>query len=242
MAEECRMCPVASEDGDFLLVDKPLDWTSFDVVAKVRNAYTRAGLKRKVGHSGTLDPKATGLLLLAAGRYTKKIAELELLDKGYEGCIKLGVQTVSHDTESEEFGHTTLTQVTAEAIMAQAEKLPGVHMQQPPMHSAVWHHGKRLYELARKGDHVAERKSREITIHRFEVTRIELPYVWFSTEVSKGAYIRVMAHEFGEALGVGGYLVELRRTSIGSYRVEDACSVGELVDSILIEGSKREKE
>lgn len=116
------MCPVASEDGDFLLVDKPLDWTSFDVVAKVRNAYTRAGLKRKVGHCGTLDPKATGLLILAAGRHTKKIAELELLDKGYEGCIKLGVQTVSHDTESEEFGHTSLTHITPEAITAQARR------------------------------------------------------------------------------------------------------------------------
>jgi len=242
MVEERRMCPVASEDGDFLLVDKPLDWTSFDVVAKVRNAYTRAGLKRKVGHCGTLDPKATGLLILAAGRHTKKIAELELLDKGYEGCIKLGVQTVSHDTESEEFGHTSLTHITPEAITALAETLPGVHMQQPPMHSAVWHNGKRLYELARKGDHVAERKSREITIHRFEITRVELPYVWFSTEVSKGAYIRVMAHEFGEALGVGGYLTELRRTSIGSYRIEDAYSVGEIVDAILLEGSRREKE
>lgn len=223
---------VLSEEGDYLLVDKPLDWTSFDVVAKIRGAYKRNGAKRKVGHCGTLDPKATGLLILATGRKTKTISSLEILDKGYEGTIKLGARTVSHDTESEEYDLRNVSALGESAIREAAASMVGEQMQQPPMHSAVWHNGKRLYELARQGYEVKERKARQIEIHRFEITGIELPFVHFAITVSKGAYIRVIAHELGELLGVGGYLTALKRVSIGQYTLSEAMSVEAIVDEI----------
>ena len=223
---------VLSEDGDYLLVDKPLDWTSFDVVAKIRGAYKRNGAKRKVGHCGTLDPKATGLLILATGRKTKTISSLEILDKGYEGVIKLGAKTASHDTETEEYDLRDVSHLDESAIRTAAASMVGERMQQPPMHSAVWHNGQRLYELARRGQEVKERKARQIEIHEFEITEVSLPYVRFFIKVSKGAYIRVIAHELGELLGVGGYLAGLKRVSIGKYELSDAASVGEIVDEI----------
>lgn len=231
MIEQGRMS-VLSEEGDYLLVDKPLDWTSFDVVAKIRGAYKRNGAKRKVGHCGTLDPKATGLLILATGRKTKTISSLEILDKAYEGVIKLGAKTASHDTESEEYDLRDVSHLDEEAIRQAAASMVGERMQQPPMHSAVWHNGQRLYELARKGQEVKERKARRIEIHQFDITGVSLPYVHFFIKVSKGAYIRVIAHELGELLGVGGYLAELKRVAIGQYQLSDAASVGEIVDEI----------
>jgi tRNA pseudouridine55 synthase len=231
MSEQGTM-PVLSEEGDYLLVDKPLDWTSFDVVAKIRGAYKRSGAKRKVGHCGTLDPKATGLLILATGRKTKTISSLEILDKAYEGVIKLGAKTASHDTESEEYDLRDVSHLDEEAVRAAAASMVGERMQQPPMHSAVWHNGQRLYELARKGHEVKERKSRQIEIHQFEITEVSLPRVRFFIKVSKGAYIRVIAHELGELLGVGGYLESLKRVAIGEFRLSDAVSVGEIVDEI----------
>ncbi|MCE1273043.1 MAG: tRNA pseudouridine(55) synthase TruB [Chlorobiaceae bacterium] len=224
--------PVLSEEGDFILVDKPLDWTSFDVVARVRGAFKRNGMPRKVGHCGTLDPKATGLLILATGRKTKSISSLEALDKEYDGVIRLGARTVSHDTESPEYDLCDTGHLTAEEIRAAAASFVGTRMQQPPMHSAVWHNGQRLYELARQGHEVKERKSRQIEITRFEITEISLPEVRFVVRVSKGAYIRVIAHEFGELLGVGGYLGALRRTAIGDYRLDAAMSVEGIVEEI----------
>lgn len=224
--------PVLSEEGDYLLVDKPLDWTSFDVVAKIRGAYKRNGAKRKVGHCGTLDPKATGLLILATGRKTKTISSLELLDKAYEGTIRLGAKTASHDTESGEYDLRDVSHIEEIAIRAAAASMVGERMQQPPMHSAVWHNGKRLYELARQGHEVRERKARPIEIHRFEITGIELPDVRFFLHVSKGAYIRVIAHELGELLGVGGYLKSLKRVAIGLYNLSEAMSVEQIVDEI----------
>lgn len=225
------------DDGSFLLVDKPVDWTSFDVVAKVRNAYRKSGLKRKVGHCGTLDPKASGLLILATGRKTREISGLEVLDKVYEGSIMLGAETESHDTETSEFGHCDTGHLTPLQIQQVAASFVGPSLQQPPMHSAVWHNGRRLYEFARKGQVVRERKAREIMVHRFEITAVELPNVSFVLEVSKGAYIRVIAHEFGRALGVGGYLASLRRTAIGPYEVSASRSVQETVAAILSECS-----
>jgi len=192
------------EDGEFLLLDKPLDWTSFDVVAKVRNTYKRGGLKRKVGHSGTLDPKATGLLILATGKKTRELSSLEGLDKVYDSVIRLGARTLSHDSESEEYGITDVSHLDEAAVKSAARDMEGTRMQQAPMHSATWHKGKRLYELARKGVVVEERKSKEIVVHGFEVLRVELPLVYCRIHVSKGAYIRVLADELGEALGVGG--------------------------------------
>ncbi len=223
---------VLSEEGDFLLVDKPLDWTSFDVVARVRGAYKRNGQPRKVGHCGTLDPKATGLLILATGRKTKAISSLEVLDKTYDGVIRLGARTVSHDTESPEYDLRDTGHLTEREILVAAASMVGIRMQQPPMHSAVWHNGKRLYELARQGQEVSERKSRQIEIIRFDITGISLPDVRFEIRVSKGAYIRVIAHELGELLGVGGYLRSLRRTAIGDYLLHDAMGVQEIVDEI----------
>jgi tRNA pseudouridine55 synthase len=224
--------PVLSEDGDILLVDKPLDWTSFDVVAKIRGAYRRTGAPRKVGHCGTLDPRASGLLILATGKKTKSIASLEVLDKTYEGIITLGARTASHDTETPEFGWCDTGHLTEREIHDQASAFTGVRLQQPPMHSAVWHHGTRLYELARKGHEVRERKARQIEIFEFAITAVALPDVHFTIRVSKGAYIRVIAHELGEQLGVGGYLKALKRTAIGPYALSAARSVAGLVEDI----------
>lgn len=226
-----------TDDGDYLLIDKPLDWTSFDVVAKVRNTYKRSGLKRKVGHSGTLDPKATGLLLLASGRKTKTIPDLEILDKVYDGTIKLGVMTDSHDTETSEYGHCPVGHLSETGILAAASSFIGMRQQQPPMFSAARHNGKRLYEHARKGEVIRERKAKEIVVYRFEVTRIELPLVHFVLHVSKGAYIRVIAHEFGQSLGVGAYLQSLRRLSIGPYSLNSAKSLTETIEGILSRAS-----
>jgi tRNA pseudouridine55 synthase len=223
---------VLSEEGDFLLVDKPLDWTSFDVVAKVRGAYKHNGSPRKVGHCGTLDPKATGLLILATGRKTKSISSLEILDKEYDGVIRLGARTASHDTESPEYDHCDASHLAEEQLRAVAASFVGMRMQQPPMHSAVWHNGRRLYELARQGHEVKERKARQIEIFRFDITAVSLPDVHFTIRVSKGAYIRVIAHEFGEQLGVGGYLGSLRRIAIGEYGLDGAMSVSGLVEEI----------
>jgi tRNA pseudouridine55 synthase len=221
------------DEGAFLLIDKPLDWTSFDVVAKIRNTYKRSGLKRKVGHCGTLDPKATGLLILASGRKTREIAGLEILDKVYDGAIKLGVMTESHDCETPEYGHCSTAHLTEPQIRSSASSFVGTHLQQPPMHSAAWHLGKRLYEHARKGEVIKERKVKEIVIHRFEITRIELPMVYFVLHVSKGAYIRVIADDFGRALGTGGYLASLRRVSIGPYQLSSAKTVSDTIEEIL---------
>ncbi|MEI8033156.1 MAG: tRNA pseudouridine(55) synthase TruB [Chlorobiaceae bacterium] len=222
-----------ADTGEFLLIDKPLGWTSFDVVAKIRNTYKRADLKRKVGHSGTLDPKATGLLILASGKKTKEIPGLELLDKVYDGAIKLGVMTESHDTETAEYAACDTSHLSESQIYSAASALVGSHMQQPPMHSAAWHNGKRLYEHARKGEVIKERKAKSISIHSFAVTRIDLPMVYFRLHVSKGAYIRVIAHDFGAALGVGGYLASLRRVAIGSWQLEAARTVEETIGYIL---------
>ncbi len=225
------------DEGDFLLIDKPLDWTSFDVVAKIRNTYKQSGLKRKVGHCGTLDPKATGLLILATGRKTKEIASLEVLDKVYDGAIKLGVMTESHDSETSEYGHCSTAHLTENTIRSVAAGFVGMHQQQPPMHSAAWHNGKRLYEHARKGVVIEERKAKEIVIHRFEITHIELPMVYFILHVSKGAYIRVIAHELGTALGVGGYLASLRRVSIGTWQLRSSRTVSDTIEVILQQAS-----
>ena len=228
---------IIHDEGDFLLIDKPFDWTSFDVVAKIRNTFKIAGVKRKVGHSGTLDPKATGLLILATGRKTKEIASLEVLDKVYEGAIKLGVMTESHDVETPEYGHCSIDHLTEMQIITLASGFEGTHQQQPPMHSAAWHNGKRLYAHARKGVVIKERKTKEIVVHRFEISRIELPMVYFVLHVSKGAYIRVIAHEFGAALGVGGYLASLRRLSIGTYQLSCSNTVSETIAAILHQAS-----
>lgn len=214
------------------LIDKPLDWTSFDVVAKLRNAYSkRLGKKHKVGHAGTLDPKATGLLLVAAGKKTKEISSLETLDKEYVGEIKLGATTRSYDAETEEENFCDVSHLSEEALKQAATSFLGKQTQLPPMFSATWHQGKRLYELARRGAEV-ERAPKPIEVFEFELTAIRLPIAEFRIVVSKGAYIRAIANDFGAKLGVGGYLRALRRTRVGSYKIEDALSIDACVELI----------
>lgn len=224
-------------NAQLLLIDKPLDWTSFDVVAKVRNAYTRAGFRCKVGHSGTLDPKATGLLLLAVGKKTKDLAYLETLDKTYSGCLKLGVKTPSYDSETEEYDQKPLTGLSHQDILDAAMRFRGKLLQQPPMYSAVWHQGKRLYDIARAGKVIADRVRREVEIFEFAITRIELPFAWFRSRVSKGTYIRALANDFGEVLGVGAYLCALRRERIGEFDIADAKSLDQVLSEIAAEGA-----
>ena len=228
----------APPPGELLLIDKPLDWTSFDVVAKVRNTYRKCGSKRKVGHCGTLDPKATGLLIVATGRKTKEISQLEQLDKVYDGVMKLGAITASLDTETPEEQLCDVAHLSEAELHAVAATFIGNRLQQPPMHSAAWHNGRRLYEHARKGEVIRERKAREIVVHRFTITKVALPFVSFELHVSKGAYIRVIADEFGAALGVGGYLAALRRTAIGEWQLTNALSVSDTIEQIHNNASK----
>lgn len=211
------------QEGKVLLIDKPLDWTSFDVVNKVRwNIRKAYNLKKiKVGHAGTLDPKATGLLIVCTGKFTKRIDEIQAESKVYTGTIKLGVTTPTYDTESEEDQTFPLEHITEELIHEATKEFIGEIDQYPPAHSAIKVDGKRLYELARAGKEV-ELKARRIQIYDFKITKIELPFVEFEVHCGKGTYIRSLANDFGKALNSGGYLTELRRTKIGDFSVENA--------------------
>ncbi|GEM52442.1 tRNA pseudouridine(55) synthase TruB [Empedobacter brevis] len=211
------------QEGHVFLIDKPLDWTSFDVVNKIRwNIRKAYDLKKiKVGHAGTLDPKATGLLLVCTGKWTKRIDEFQAQEKTYTGTIKLGVTTPTYDLESEEDQTFPTAHLTEEIIQEATNQFIGEIDQFPPMHSAIKVDGKRLYELARDGQEI-ERKARRITIHDFKITKINLPFVDFEVNCSKGTYIRSLAYDFGKAVNSGGYLTALRRTKIGNFDVIDA--------------------
>ena len=211
------------QEGHVFLIDKPLDWTSFDVVNKIRwNIRKAYNLKKiKVGHAGTLDPKATGLLLVCTGKWTKRIDEFQAQEKTYTGTIKLGVTTPTYDLESEEDQTFPIEHITEEIIHEATKQFIGEIEQFPPMHSAVKVDGKRLYELAREGQEI-EIKARKITIHDFKITTINLPFVDFEVNCSKGTYIRSLAFDFGKAVNSGGYLTALRRTKIGEFDVINA--------------------
>ena len=213
-------------DGQVLLIDKPLEWTSFQVVNKVRWLIKKQrGLKKiKVGHAGTLDPLATGLLILCTGKFTKKIEQYQAQEKEYTGTIYLGATTPSYDLETEIDQHFDISGITIEQIHQATQNFIGQIEQVPPLFSAIKKDGKRLYELARKGE-TTEIKSRTITISEFEITRIELPKIEFRVVCSKGTYIRSLAHDFGKALNNGAHLSALRRTRIGDHRVTDAISI-----------------
>lgn len=214
-----------AETGAALLVDKPLTWTSFDVVAKVRGM-TRI---KKVGHAGTLDPLATGLLILCLGKGTKRAEEYQAEAKEYTGVIRLGATTRTEDSEGEEENVVDVDHLTQEEIEAAATSFLGESLQTPPMFSARKVKGKRLYKLARKGIEV-ERPAKPITITRFDVTEIALPNVSFRIGCSKGTYIRAIARDMGERLGVGGYLGGLRRTKSGSFSVEEGVPIEEILE------------
>lgn len=225
--------PFPFADGCLFLIDKPKGWTSFDVVNKLRWAVRNyLGVKKiKVGHAGTLDPMATGMLNICVGKWTKRLAELQGMDKTYTGTITLGGTTASYDAEepvSETFptGH-----ITEDMIRAAADALTGDLQQLPPIYSAIKVDGQPLYKRARRGEMV-EVKPRPVTVHSFKITRIEMPEVDFEISCSKGTYIRSLAHDLGKNLNSGGYLTALRRTSVGPYPEEKMWNLEELLELI----------
>ena len=210
----------AFEEGKVLLIDKPLHWTSFDVIRKIRNLIKI----KKVGHAGTLDPLATGLLIVCTGKFTKKINQFMAQEKEYTGQITLGAVTPTYDLESEPRDFKSTDGIAPELIAEAAQNFTGEILQTPPIHSAIKQKGKPVYLQARKGiDVIIE--PRKITIKSFEITAIEMPVVSFKVVCSTGTYIRSLANDFGAALGCGGYLSELRRTRIGNFTAEDAMSI-----------------
>ena len=213
-------------DGQIILLDKPLDWTSFQAVNKLKyklkNEFNLPK-KFKIGHAGTLDPRATGLLIVCTGKFTKKIQEIQDAPKEYLTEIKIGVQTESYDTEKPEILQQDYSHISEEFIKETLEKFIGEIDQKPPVFSAIKIDGNRAYDLARKGQEV-EMKSRKTTIHYLNNIEIDLPFVRFTVGCSKGTYIRSLAHDIGQALEVGAYLTNLRRTKIGDYSVENASS------------------
>jgi tRNA pseudouridine55 synthase len=216
-----------SDFGGAALIDKPMDWTSFDVVAKLRNTFR----VKKTGHAGTLDPLATGLLILCFGKATKTINDYVGLKKRYTGVIKLGATTKTLDSEAPEENITDISVVTDKDIIDAANKFTGEIEQLPPMFSAKRVKGKRLYKHARK-DRVVERTPTCVTIYNISISQIDLPFVEIDVECSKGTYIRTLADDIGREIGVGGYLHSLRRTAIGDYRVEDALAIEEIIEQI----------
>ena len=217
-------------EGRVILIDKPFDWTSFDVVRKIRNTIRI----KKVGHAGTLDPLATGLLIVCTGKFTKIINEYMAQEKEYSGTITLGAVTPTYDLESKPENFKSLEGITEEMIEATTKEFTGEILQTPPIHSAIKQKGKPVYLLARQGVEVIL-EPRKITIHDFEITKIEMPVISFKVVCTTGTYIRSLANDFGNALGCGGYLSELRRTRIGKYKVENAMSVEEFEASVLKE-------
>ncbi|AWM33161.1 tRNA pseudouridine(55) synthase TruB [Hymenobacter nivis] len=211
------------EEGVVLLFDKPLTWSSFDGVRKLKNALRI----RKVGHAGTLDPLATGLLILCTGKKTKEIDQIQAQEKEYTGTFRLGQTTPSFDLETAVDAEGPYAHLTDADIQAAAAQFVGEIQQTPPLYSAVKIDGQRAYELARKGQ-TAEIKAKTVTIKTFELTRIALPEVDFRVVCSKGTYIRSLARDLGAALGAGAHLTGLRRTRIGAYRVEDALTLADV--------------
>ena len=213
--------------GRILLIDKPLNWTSFQAVNKIKYALiNKVGLpkKFKIGHAGTLDPLATGLLLVCTGKFTKRITELQGQAKEYNGTFFIGATTPSYDLETEIDNNFPISHINDELIHETVKQFLGEIDQKPPIYSAIKKDGVRLYEHARAGE-VIEIESRKTTIHEFEITRIALPEIDFRVVCSKGTYIRSLAYDFGKALNSGAHLTALRRTKIGDYHVENAIDV-----------------
>jgi len=210
------------ESGEVILIDKGLGATSFNVVHKIRGAIK----VKKVGHAGTLDPEATGLLIVCTGKKTKEIYKFQDLNKTYKGIFKLGYVTESGDAESDVLFKDDCQSITENQIDEVRKSFLGKIQQMPPMFSAIKFKGKALYKYARKGVEI-KREPREIEIYKFEINKIEMPYVTFEITCSKGTYIRVIASDFGERLGCGGYLYQLRRSKIGDYSVDDAFTIDE---------------
>jgi tRNA pseudouridine55 synthase len=216
-------------EGEILLIDKELGWTSFDVVKSIRGSLKKVlqQKKFKVGHAGTLDPLASGLLLVCTGKLTKTIDSLQAQHKVYTGSITLGATTPSYDRETEVDQHFPTEHITPDLLRQVAKQFEGDIAQTPPVYSAIKIDGKRAYEYARNQEEVSI-KSRIIHIESFEITRIEMPEVFFEVKCSKGTYIRSLARDFGIALQSGAHLSSLRRTQIGDYKVADALKMDTL--------------
>lgn len=215
------------EDGQVILIDKPLHWTSFDAVRKIRNLIKI----KKVGHAGTLDPLATGLLIVCTGKFTKKINEYMAQEKEYTGSFTLGAVTPTYDLESTPLDFKDFSAIAVEQLKEMTQPFIGEIQQVPPIYSAIKKDGVALYELARRGVDV-ELKPRTITIKEFEITKVELPVVHFKVVCSTGTYIRSLAHDYGAALGCGAYLSALRRTKIGEHLVENAVGIEGFIESL----------
>ncbi|MBM2841056.1 MAG: tRNA pseudouridine(55) synthase [Bacteroidetes bacterium] len=212
------------DEGEMFLVRKPQGWTSFDVVARMRSIFHI----EKIGHAGSLDPRATGLMIVCTGKMTKQIDQFVGLEKEYIATIRLGGCTESYDLETPVVEERTVEGITGDSVVSVLRQLIGHQVQLPPMWSAAKFGGKRLYKYARKG-RVVDRKPREIFIRSIEPINVRIPDVTFRVVCSKGTYIRTLADEIGQRLGCGAYLTALERTRIGGYRIEDALSMDELL-------------
>lgn len=225
------------ENGELILVDKPLTWTSFDVVGKIRNS-TRIK-KIKVGHAGTLDPLATGLLIVCTGKLTKKVDEFLAEEKEYTGTITLGATTPSYDLETEINHHFPTEHISEEMILEAAKTFVGEIEQVSPLYSALKIDGERAYHKARRGEEI-RMKARKVRIEAFDITKIEMPIVHFRIVCSKGTYIRSIAHDIGKILESGSHLSSLRRTRSGNFKIEDAWNLEELINKIKTERFEKE--
>ena len=218
------------QNGQVLLIDKPLGWTSFQVVNKIRGSIRRQfDIKKiKVGHAGTLDPLATGLLIICTGKFTKKIDQYQAQKKEYTGTFTLGATTPSYDLETEINQTFPTDHFTEDQIYKATAQFIGEIDQKPPIFSAIQKEGKRLYDIARAGKTI-EINSRKVTINEFDITKINLPKVDFRVVCSKGTYIRSLAYDFGVALNSGAHLSELRRTKIGNFNIDDGMNVDDFI-------------
>jgi tRNA pseudouridine55 synthase len=212
--------------NSILLFDKPYRWTSFDVVNKIRRV-----LKVKIGHAGTLDPLATGLLILCTGKERKNMVSFQGLEKEYTGTMRLGATTPSYDNETEVDQTFDISHVTKEMILSGTEKFIGTHDQLPPSYSAKQIEGKRYYQYARKGKEF-EMKTHSVTLNGFEITRIELPDIDFKIVCEKGYYVRSLVYDFGKLLDAGAYLTSLCRTRIGEHELKDAWQIKDFVNFV----------
>ncbi|HSZ87222.1 MAG TPA: tRNA pseudouridine(55) synthase TruB [Puia sp.] len=217
-------------EGQVLLINKPLQWTSFDVVRKIRNLIKI----KKVGHAGTLDPLATGLLIVCTGKFTKRINEFMAQEKEYTGSFTIGATTPTYDLESEPENFKDISLINSEVIFKTAKKFVGEISQVPPIHSAIKKDGRRVYELARKGIDI-KLEPRKITIKEFEITNVELPEIKFRVVCTTGTYIRSLANDFGAELGCGAYLSSLCRTRIGESSITNSITMEE-AEKLIVHG------
>ncbi len=224
-------------EGEVLLIDKPLGWTSFDVVNSIRYTIKRTlNIKKiKVGHAGTLDPLATGLLIVCTGKFTKQIESFQGLDKVYVGSMFVGATTPSYDKETEVDQTFDTSDISKKQLLETVKQFTGDIEQTPPKYSAVKVDGKRAFEYARK-DNEVKIKSRQVTIHEFNLLNFELPEIDFMVTCSKGTYIRSLVNDFGKALNNGAYMSSLRRTAIGNHSVSDAYSAEGIKEIIISQG------